>query len=143
MQWKIFLTRAGFDDLNKSLGGMTEPEWGRFLFDTVLSNARDAGEDGRCPQCKRHPSEARGGLFAEETATAAERVTGRVFIMCLCRTLYHYAGVELKDTEPVGAGAGVAPVPQDREPVVVDQITAADVCSVVLTPETGELRFGR
>lgn len=103
MQWKIFLTRAGTEALSESLSGMSTSEWTGFLFDADPAHAVEAGQDGRCPQCRREPTQAMGRFFAEEPAPTPEQVKGSVFVKCLCRAWYRYDGVEEVDIRaPIG-----------------------------------------
>jgi hypothetical protein len=81
---------------------MSAADLASLFFDTALDTAT-ASEDGRCPRCRRHPVECMGRIFADEPATTPEQVKGPVFVMCLCRTWYQYAGVHEVDVRhPIG-----------------------------------------
>jgi hypothetical protein len=119
MHWKVIVSHAGAE-----AAGMPDPsDWADLLSpETDLSSAVPP-EDGRCPRCHRHAVECLWQIFADEPATAPDRVTGPIFVMCLCRNLYRYAGVHaVRADQPIGEAT----------------VRAA---SVTLTPGTGALQI--
>jgi len=99
MHWKVVISRTGAE-----AAGMSDPsDWADLLSpNTDLSSAVASDENGRCPQCNRHPSEYLWRIFADEPASTPDQVTGPVFVMCLGRHLYRYAGVHAVDDRPIG-----------------------------------------
>jgi hypothetical protein len=99
MHWKIIVSRAGAE-----AAGMPDPsDWADLLSpETDLSSAVPP-EDGRCPRCHRQAVECLWQIFADEPATTPDQVTGSIFVKCLCRKLYRYAGIHAVDAHrPVG-----------------------------------------
>jgi hypothetical protein len=71
-------------------------------------------------------------VFVPDVASATpERVEGRAYVLCLCRTMYWYAAVHAVDArQPVGSAEVRAAV--KPEPVVTEHVTASDVAAVVI-----------
>ena len=147
MHWKVVISRTGAE-----AAGMSDPsDWADLLSpNTDLSSAVASDENGRCPQCNRHPSEYLWRIFADEPASTPDQVTGPVFVMCLGRHLYRYAGVHAVDDRPIGEasvraalvsrtpGTGALQIDgQVVPPVVVEEIAATDEVAVVIAPASG------
>ena len=86
------------------------------LLELDLAGAVPAGPDDKCPKCTRHHAEYFGSVFVPDTNTKTpERVHGRAYVVCLCRTVYWYAAVhEVGASQPVGVAevrAASAPRP--------------------------------
>ena len=150
MQWKVVVSRAGAEAAK-----MPDPsDWADLLSPgTDLTRAVAIGEGGLCPRCHRHPVEHQWQIFADEPATTPERVTGPVFVMCLCRNLYRYEGVHsVRADQAVGdatvrAASELKPIrPFAASDVTLEasaRLTLAATGSLVVTPNTENLRFGR
>jgi len=135
--------------------GMSHPEIASLLLDFNPANAIQAGEGDVCPQCRRHPVEEIGEIFIPESSTP-ERVKGRAFVLCLCKTVYWYVAADKVDVhQPIGeasvrAASASQPVasPPPPGPAVVTNFRESHrfpfvhaAADVAVTPGTGELRL--
>src|SRR6266852_2814939 len=135
MHWKVVISPAGAE-----AAGMSDPsDWADLLSPNTDLLSAVPPEDGRCPRCHRHAVECLWQIFADEPATTPDQITGPIFVMCLCRNLYRYAGVHAVDThQPIGQASVRADSVSRTPGTGALQIDGQDGQPVVLAPSRPE-----
>src|SRR2546422_515894 len=130
----VVLTSALLERLGMSLDDIAD-----LFFNETLADAVPAGTGDVCPRCTRHHTEFEGRILEPALAiSAAEHVSRRAVVWCLCGVKYWYAAVHAVEGAHQG-GASVRAASVTRTPTTgALQIDGQDVPPLVLAPSRPE-----